>query len=159
MSHEPPSILSTCLGFTPLLSRATARPFLALLPDSWRAAFCLGFYLAQLNSARCAPKPRVALSSPRFVAVLAQWPQASCCTLKPSLCCSHRTPVSSLALRPQASRCDLILSTPCLLCLSRPCWALGSLAFHPWAFYLSLFEPLPWVESLVRGWGLLLVVG
>ena len=26
---------------------------------------------------------------------------------------------------------------------------LGSLAFHPWAFYLSWFEPLSWGESLV----------
>lgn len=26
---------------------------------------------------------------------------------------------------------------------------LGSLALHPWAFYLSLFEPLSWGASLV----------
>ena len=67
--------------------------------------------------------------------------QAACCTLKHSrcglkhsLCCSPRTPVSSLELRPQASHCDLILFTPCLLCLSRPCRA-----WVHWPFTLGPF--------------------
>lgn len=88
MSHEPPSILSTCLGFTPLLSRATARPFLALLPDSWRAAFCLGFYLA-LSSIPRVVLPSLVLHS-QALALL----QPSHSGLKP------RVAASSLALRP-----------------------------------------------------------
>ena len=140
MSHEPPSILSTCLGFTPLLSRATARPFLALLPDSWRAAFCLGFYLA-LSSIPRVVLPSLVLHS-QALALL----QPSHSGLKP------RVAASSLALRPYSVHA--VFAVP-----KQTVPGLGSLAFHPWAFYLSLFEPLPWVESLVRGWGLLLVVG
>ena len=56
ISHEPPSTPSTCLGITPR-SQTSVLPLLALLSVSWRAAFCLWFYLS-LSSI-----PSVVLSS------------------------------------------------------------------------------------------------